>query len=193
MIASLRGKLIETTGSTAIIDVSGVGYELICTRDCLEQLISNQEVFIHVYTEVREDRISLFGFKDLLEKHVFKLLTLVKGLGSKSATEIISKIEKTELLKIIAEGNVTKLQTIKGIGKKTSERIIVELKDKVAEYASNNVAVKVSSVELEAGNEAINALISLGFNKSISEKAVSLVGQNFTDSSSIIREALKNL
>lgn len=195
MIASIRGQVLESDGSSVVVDVQGVGYQVFCTRACLSTFGTGDTVQITIFTEVKEDSIKLYGFADRLEKQVFILLTLVKGIGPKSALDIVSRIDARELLRLIGSGDLNTLQGVKGIGKKTAERVIVELKDKVGEYALEQQSASASlSHETEPLQDAISALQALGFTKKDAEGAVSKIqktGVQLTDSGVIVREALR--
>ena len=136
MISYLRGTVFHQSGTSITLDVAGVGYELVCSTSCLEAIAGEDEVQIIVYTDVREDAIKLYGFVDQLEKQVFQLLLKVKGVGAKSASEILSQVDKHDLLRLIGSGDSSRLCTVKGIGKKTADRIVLELKDQVASFAT---------------------------------------------------------
>jgi Holliday junction DNA helicase RuvA len=198
MIAMLKGTIDSIVGRAVTLDVAGVGYLVMCTSHCLKDAQVGQSVKLVVHTDVREDSIRLYGFEDQLEKQVFLLLTMVKGVGAKSASELVSRVEKRELLKIIAAGDITRLLQIKGVGKKTAERIIVELKDKVAEYALEGptIAGSIEQGDQPAAMElAIEGLRSLGFDRRESEQAVRLADVNLSgsgpDAAALIRESLK--
>jgi Holliday junction DNA helicase RuvA len=201
MIAYLRGVVREAAGSEVVLDVQGVGYSVFCTARLLGLLTAGEEVEITVHTDVREDSIQLYGFADLLEKRVFSLLTTVKGVGSKSASEIVSRIDVRELLRAIAGGDVGALQRIKGIGKKTAERIVVELKDRVGEFVQSAGPVKSDQsgllIEVESAplSEAMEALCALGFPRSEAEMLVGKVDLDAlakgSDASAIVRQALR--
>lgn len=198
MIASLRGKVIDIDGATATVEVMGVGYQVFCTRSCFASFELGSDVFIIVFTEVKEDLIRLYGFADKLEKQVFLLLTLVKGIGPKSALDVLSRIDAKQLLKMIGSGDISGLQNVKGVGKKTAERVIVELKDKVAAFALEQHGL-ASEITVSTGiegpyDDALMALQALGFTKKDAEKALSEVqktGVPLTDSGVIVREALR--
>lgn len=200
MIASLRGTILSLSATTVLIDVQGVGYEVRGSRALLERLDVGSQGTVVVYTEVREDAIRLYGFADQLEKQVFMLLTCVKGIGPKSASELLSKVDKTELLRLIAAGDLAQLQAIRGVGKKTAERIVLELKEKVGEYVveshrgepvgdSGNAAAPI--------DEAIEALVALGFARRDAERAVRSVAQSVVQGAegtgAIVREALRHV
>ena len=139
MISQLKGTVDSISAAKATIDVAGVGYEVHCSARCVANLELGKPAKIVVYTYVREDAITLYGFEDAVEKQAFLMLTSVQGVGPKSAAEIISAIDKLELLRTIGTGDSTQLQRIKGVGKKLSERIIVELKDKVADFVQGRI------------------------------------------------------
>ncbi|MDC0358079.1 Holliday junction branch migration protein RuvA [Oligoflexia bacterium] len=197
MIAQLRGIVLELSGNVAVLDVQGVGYEVICSSKCLAQMVVAEEVAVVIYTEVKEDSIRLYGFEDRLEREVFTLLIAVKGVGARSASEIVSRIEKRDLLRAIGEGDVTRLQGVKGIGKKTAERIVVELRDKVASYIEEQRWSRLG-MEIEvtsSTHDAIEALQALGFPRREAEQAVKRVelagGIEKMESGQIVKEALK--
>jgi Holliday junction DNA helicase RuvA len=163
----------------------------------LAKLAQGAEAALIVFTDVKEDSISLYGFEDRLERQVFLLLTKVNGVGARTASEIISRMDKLELLRIIGAGDVSRLQAVKGIGKKIAERIVMELKDRVAEFA-------VEKGELRTGlpsgldqpfEDAIQALVALGFSRKLAEQAVARARAGLSpeqaDSGRIIKEALR--
>lgn len=207
MIASLKGTVESIEGHSVIIDVSGVGYLVLCTQSTISKLDLGTHVFLIIYTEVREEAIKLYGFLDRLEKQTFLLLNLVKGIGPKSALDILSRIEAKLLLRIIAASDVAGIKAVKGIGQKTAERVILELKDKVAEFALEQAGDKsYESLKSEPIGEnqnyddSILALLALGFSKKDSETAVlkvknALIQKEVQPASSgdIVREALKEL
>ena len=196
MISSLHGIVEDMTLDVVTLSVNGVGYEVFCTRGLASSLETGEEYRLTVYTDVKEDSIRLYGFQDKLEKQVFLLLIKVSGVGARSAVEILSNMDKVELLRAIGSADTAKLQRVKGIGKKTSERIVVELKDKVAEFADQNTAQRTESLhELpEALQDALAAMVALGFSKRDAERAIASVqssGKSAATSGDIVREALK--
>lgn len=201
MISLLTGTVAHKYLSTLILDVNGVGYEIACTYQCAEKHAVGDTATIITYTDVKEDSIRLFGFHERLEKQIFLMLTAVKGVGSKSSLEILSTIPATALLRIIGSGDLDQLRRVKGIGKKTAERIVVELKDKVSEYAGEMAAERPAQIANgesysgHSGSDAIAALQALGFSEADSSKAV---GQALTDPNiasqsvgEIVKEALR--
>ena len=203
MIAKLTGKISEIFNSTVTIDVNGVGYEVFCSQECIQSLQVDHNAVITIYTDVKEDSISLYGFKDSQEKQVFLLLRKVKGVGARTGSQIISRVNKLELLRIIGSSDLTKLQSIKGIGKKLAERIIVELRDQVAEFVNEQVSSSVlfDPAINEPYNDALSALQALGFSRKDAENAINQVkasgvigvgkSSKDNDSGNIVREALK--
>ena len=200
MIASLRGVVssLSPTGM-AVIDVQGVGYEALCSGSCARSLQVGEEAQIVVYTDLtKEGAIRLFGFADTLEKRVFLLLTSVKGVGAKSASDILSRIDKRELLRVIGSGDVTALKDVRGIGKKTAERILVELKDKVSELISGALSDRI---EVEQGSDApredaLAVLRALGFSEREARESLDQAlradpGATGLDSGDLVKRALQ--
>ena len=196
MIAFLRGVVQAMSGSMVTLDVQGVGYAVRCTRQCIAALATGDQAAMVIHTEMREGAISLYGFADQTEKEVFLLLMCVKGVGARSASDILSFVDKQELLRCIGSSDVTRLQTIKGIGKKTAERIVVELRDRVVEFASA-VTPRGLAAEVVAGTaiqEAEEALKALGFTRSDAERALAQIDSALiaaAPSGELVREALR--
>ena len=202
MISQISGKLIDLSAQVATIDVHGVGYEVHCSNRCAASLELNSSVTVIVYTDVREDQIKLYGFLDRLEKQVFLMLTRVTGVGAKSASEIVSGVDAPTLLRAIADGDSARLQAIRGVGKKTAERIILELREKVGAYALEQQPGGHTVHVAQAGpySEATEGLVALGFSRTEAQRKISEVERilahgdakaRTADSASIIREALR--
>ncbi|MCB0310635.1 MAG: Holliday junction branch migration protein RuvA [Bdellovibrionales bacterium] len=197
MISSLRGRLLEINKSTVTLDVQGVGYEICCSRNCIESLEVGAQAAIVIYTVVREDSITLYGFADRLEKQVFLLLLQVKGVGARSASEILSCADKRDLLRIIAAGDVNGLQSIRGVGKKTAERIVVELRDKVGNFIVGGQADRlgVERIGNAALQDAVAAMEALGFSSREANAAVQALHDHGDvakmDAGQIVKEALR--
>lgn len=197
MIARLSGIVVDRLANIVVLDVNGVGYEIICSSQCLAKLSEDELSTAIVYTDVKEDSLKLYGFADQLEKEVFCMLIAVKGVGARSACEIVSSIEKLDLLRIIGSGEAAKLQRVKGIGKKTAERIVLELRDKVADYVRDDRRSEhvTFSAAASALDDALAALIALGFPAVEAQKAIDAVSSAGFDSNSdsglIVKEALK--
>lgn len=206
MIAALTGRVDEINAPYVTLDVQGVGYEVRCSQSCLNQMEIGSQTRLVIQTEVKEDSIRLFGFVDQLERRVFNLLLSVKGVGAKSAAEIVSAVDKAELLRIVAGGDVNRLYGIKGVGRKTAERIIVELRDKVAQYmVEQSSTARHTTGSVQPFVEAIEALQALGFSRRDAERAVEQAEQQLgvsrydqqspdtgeMDTALVIRTALK--
>lgn len=198
MIAYLRGIVLEIEGSRVVIDVQGVGYEVFCSRGCLSTLELGTEASFPVFTEVKEESLRLYGFDDRLERQVFIMLTQVKGVGAKSASDILSQINKVDLLRLIGAGESSLLQGVKGIGKKTAARIIVELKDRVMEFVqgvpASSSLTPSKIVVPDIRSDAEQALQALGFPLAVAKRALESVGERaleMKDSGELVREALR--
>lgn len=194
MIALLEGVVISVAGTVVVLDVHGVGYELRCSRTCIDQLEEGSAARIIVHTEVKEDSITLYGFGDSLEKQVFLLLLKVKGIAARTASDIISQINKLELLRVIGAQDLARLQTLKGIGRKTAERILVELRDQVADYVT---AVQSERAETGpvggAADDAVAALQALGFSRNDAERSVAQAQSEGVslEAGDLVRQALQ--
>ena len=179
MISRLRGTIEQLSGHVATVDVQGVGYEVFCSGRTVEQLEQGREATLIIFTEVREDAIRLFGFIDQIERQVFGLLIQVQGIGCKTAADILSKIEARELLRMLGAGDMDRLQAIKGIGKKTAQRLVVELKDKVGEFVADRPGAAepaaVAGKNSTQAQEAVQAMQALGFSAREAERAVQAV------------------
>ena len=195
MISTLTGLIADISSNKIIIDVSGVGYGVTCSTGCVEQLKVGGKTTLIVYTDVREDAIILYGFKDKLEREIFLLLKTVKGVGSKSAIDLLSQVKTFDLLRAIGSGDISGLQSLKGVGKKTSERIIVELKEKVGAFALEQAeGFKIDVVRTTPYQDAEAALMALGFSQSIANRALGQVQIEIKGSgntSELVKEALK--
>ncbi len=171
MIAKLRGKIIDKKPTEIVIDVNGVGYQVFISFNTFEdipELNANTELF--TYLSVRENSLTLFGFSTMSEKIVFEKLISVSGVGPKLAQSILSGIQTNELVDAIAAGDKSRLVAIPGVGRKTAERLVIELKDKMdsVDTETGYVHEGVSLIK----NDAVNALIALGYNKKTAELTV---------------------
>ncbi len=188
MIGYLNGKLITFYGSTVVLETGGVGYELTCTNNCLSRLINNKGGEAYVFTAVREDGIFLYGFDNMDEKDMFLKLTTVSGVGPKAALSILSHLGANGTRASILNSDVKSLASVKGLGKKTAEKIIVELRG----------GLPASSLEGQTtlnNDEAIEALIgTFGFDRNTASKAVALAKeQGAVELEEIIAIALRNI
>ena len=197
MIGYLKGKILSFTADTALIETGGVGYEVLCSASALSSLSGKSEGELYTYLQVREDGISLFGFASPAEKNMFLKLVSVSGVGPKMGIAVLSGMDINSLAVAIASSDVKKLSTVKGLGKKTAERIILELREKVAEDAAAAPAAKdaPAPVAVDAGDEdAVVALMSLGFTRAESTRAISKARAGGASTiEDVIREAIKGL
>ena len=167
MIASLKGELLYKSLTRVIVNVNGVGYEVRLPLSTYERLPdAGREVFLHIHTEVREDAINLFGFREAAEKEMFQLLITVSGIGAKLALAILSGIKPAELARAICGRDLGRLTELSGVGKKTAERLCLDLKDKVAVLLASQApadAAAGAAVDHNIINDVISALVNLGY------------------------------
>ncbi len=173
MIAFLRGDFVYKSPAVLHIDVQGVGYEVQISLHTYSQLESLDRGMLHIYHQVREDDEILFGFFELSEKEMFIQLLSVSGVGASTARMMLSSMKPEELARAIVNGNIRTLESIKGIGKKSAERIVLELRDKVGKrIPGSNISPLINNT-LE--QDALNALVSLGIARPVAEQAVKKV------------------
>jgi len=169
MIAHLRGRLIAKHPNQAIVEAAGVGYDVTITVPTFSDLPApGSEVALHIHTHVREDAIALFGFLRREEKQLFEKLITVSGIGPKLAITILSGMATAEMVGAIRSNDFARLTRIPGIGKKTAERMCVELRDKLEGFGAPQTVATHSAVE----EDVISALSNLGYQRTIAEKAV---------------------
>jgi Holliday junction DNA helicase RuvA len=207
MIATLSGKVLIKGMDRAVIDVSGVGYEVFLTTDSLAKLPDrNEETFLFIHTSVREDAIVLYGFLGEDEKGMFLNLTSVSGIGPKLGLAALSGMPVVDLAQAIAAKDIKRLTTLQGVGKKTAERMCVELKDKVGHLVTglgnDGAGVGRSTVPgtSSAVMDVISVLLNLGYADPVCRQALSSVKRRLGDESfyeasveELIRECLRNL
>ena len=185
MIGSRKGKIILKTNKFLIVETAGVGYKVNVSPDMLSKLKKiNEDILLWIHTHVREDILDLYGFLDRQELEFFEMLINVSGIGPKGALSILGIASIETLKKAIGTGDTTYLTKISGIGRKTAEKIIIELRDKI-------VAGKTGA-SLQGELDALEALRSLGYSQSEAREALKKVLPN-TDTNTKIREALKIL
>ena len=192
MISFLRGKLLHKSPTEIIVDVNGIGYAAsisLTTFQALENANGEINIFTHLY--VREDTMQLFGFASEQEREMFKLLITVSGIGPKMAQTILSGMNTEELRNAIFSSNVTSLTTIPGVGKKTAERLIVELRDKLGKVETKESFLSSSSPQQQNFSEAVLALTSLGYNRANAEQTVRTVLQNSSGTTLSLEEIIK--
>lgn len=206
MIATLTGKVLLKYSDRAVVDVGGVGYEVILSTDGVAGLPEKGgEVFLHIHTNVREDAITLFGFLDEREKELFLVLRTVSGIGPKLALAILSGMPVETICQAIVAGDIKRLSTLPGIGKRTAERLCVELKEKVAHLTHGAIPLPSGEREIiaAAGSvvaDALSALTNLGYPDAVARGALGTVKKQLGDEAFaglrieiLIREALKTL
>ncbi len=201
MYAFVQGKLYSKNSGEVVVNCSGVGYLINTSLQTFEKLPNvNEDVFLNTYLIVREDSHQLYGFLNTQELELFKLLISISGVGPKVALGILSSVTPSILLDSIIRNDLLKLQKLPGIGKKTAERLVLELKDKIqkVDIQSNDDSSSKSAIgDLTLFDEATSALIALGYNKTLAEKAVKQSENDFKLQTSktvevLIRLALKN-
>ena len=175
MLDFIKGEIVELNPTSVVLEVAGLGYAIHISLNTYSVLSEKKEAKLYVYEVIREDAHLLFGFSEKRERELFLLLISVSGVGANTARMILSSLPAPELESVISSGNSNVLKTIKGIGAKTAERIIIDLKDKIK--FSDNIASGEKSVSIsnEVANEAVSALMMLGFNRIASQKAVSTI------------------
>ena len=195
MFYSLRGKLIDISNLSIAIECAGVGYKCIVTQNTLKELPAlGEEVYIYTYLNVREDAMELFGFSKLNELNCFKLLTSVSGVGAKVGVAILSTLSAEQVAIAIASDDSKTLTMAPGVGNKLAQRIILELKDKVAKAQVNASISSLTNVTIPVGNAAaaVNALFVLGYSKSEATAEIAKLDDNMPVEE-LIRTALKSM
>lgn len=191
MIEYIKGAIDEITPTYAVIDISGVGYLLNISLNAFAKLQNENTAKLYVYESIREDAHVLYGFIDKRERELFLALISVSGVGPNTARMILSSLTSSDLEATIASGNVAALKAVKGIGAKTAQRIIVDLKDKIK--PTGDTLILQTAVTSEVYDEALAALVALGFTQQMSQKALQKL---FVENPSItveqaIKQALK--
>jgi Holliday junction DNA helicase RuvA len=193
MIAHIQGKLVEKTPTEVIIDCGGVGYHINISLHTYSLLPNSDSIKLFTYLQIKEDGQTLFGFVEKSEREIFKMLLSVSGIGSSIARTMLSSLDPKQIIQALAIGDLATIQSIKGIGTKTAQRAILDLKDKVLKlYDLDEVSVLQNNTNKD---EALSALEVLGFNKKLAEKVVDKIVNLNSDATveSIIKQALKNL
>lgn len=193
MITHLNGKLVEKNPTYVIIECNGVGYFLHISLNTFTKIPDSEALKLYTYLNVKEDSHTLFGFADKTEREIFKLLISVSGVGPSTGRTMLSSMTPEQIQQAIASEDVATIQSVKGIGAKTAQRVIIDLRDKIVktyeiseDSASNNNTIK---------DEALSALEVLGFSRKQVEKLVQKIIQEAPDTTleNIIKQALKNL
>ncbi|NDI97834.1 Holliday junction branch migration protein RuvA [Flavobacterium sp. LaA7.5] len=193
MIAHLQGRLVEKLPTEVIIECNGVGYQVNISLHTFSMLPDSENIKLFTFLQVKEDAHTLFGFVEKAERELFKLLLSVSGVGASTARTMLSSLDPKQIINAIGSGDVVTIQSIKGIGTKTAQRVILDLKDKVLKlYDLEEVSVAGYNTNKD---EALSALEVLGFNKKLAEKAVERIVKETPEANveTIIKQALKNL
>jgi Holliday junction DNA helicase RuvA len=193
MIAHIQGKLVEKTPTDVVIDCNGVGYHINISLHTFSLLPQSDFIKLYTHLQIKEDAHSLYGFVEKSERELFKLLLSVSGIGAGIARTMLSSLDPKQIIQAIANGEVGTIQSIKGIGNKTAQRVILDLRDKVLKiYDLNEISVAQHNINRE---ESLSALEVLGYVRKNAEKAVDKILKESPEASveTIIKQALKNL
>lgn len=198
MIEYLKGELAEVSPAMAVIDCNGVGYGINISLNTYSAIQGKKAVKLYIYEGIREDAYVLYGFSTKQERELFLLLISVSGIGGNTARMILSALSPAELCNVISSGNDKLLKSVKGIGLKTAQRIIVDLKDKIASTGMETVSGSISALSpahSEIHDEAVAALTMLGFAQAPSQKVVAAILKEDSKLSveNVIKLALKRL
>ena len=194
MIAFVRGHFGLKTPARVVVDVNGVGYDLQISLHTYSAISNKDSGQLFTYLHITENAQTLFGFAELAEKELFLNLISVSGVGASTARMMLSGMRPDEIARAIIQGNTQQLEGIKGIGKKSAERLILELRDKLAKQSLDSGVVFTGAQKVDV--DAVNALIALGIGRAMAEQAVKKTTPLVTDNTNledIIKQALKNL
>ncbi len=193
MITHIQGRLVEKNPTDLVIDCNGVGYSLSITLHTFSQLPNEEHIKLYTHLQVREDSHTLFGFSSKVEREIFRLLISVSGVGASTARTMLSSLSPEQVTEAIAYNKLDTIQSVKGIGAKTAQRVVLDLKDKIVKvYGLNDVSSILSNTNK---TEALSALETLGFARKQAEKVCDKIVKNDPEVSveNLIKQALKNL
>jgi Holliday junction DNA helicase RuvA len=193
MITHIQGRLVEKNPTDVVIDCNGVGYFLSISLHTFSQLPTSENVKLFTHLLVREDSHTLYGFSSEAEREIFRLLISVSGIGASTARTMLSSLSPDQVTEAIAANDIASIQSVKGIGSKTAQRVILDLKDKILKvYGLSGISAVSSNTNK---NEALSALETLGFARKQVEKVCDKIISQDPEASveSIIKQALKNL
>jgi Holliday junction DNA helicase RuvA len=196
MIGSLRGKLVMKQAPHLVVEVGGVGYEIEAPMTTFYKLpVTGEDIQLYTHLVVREDAHLLFGFASEQERRLFRTLIKVNGVGAKLALTILSGIETDEFILCIQSGNTDRLVRLPGIGKKTAERLVVEMRDRLKDWhielPGRPAGPVTGRTSASAVDDAVSALVSLGYKPQEASRLVLAIATNEMNSETLIREALK--
>ncbi|HLT49850.1 Holliday junction branch migration protein RuvA [Aequorivita nionensis] len=193
MITHIQGRLVEKNPTDVVIDCNGVGYFINISLHTFSELPTSENVKLFTHLLIREDAHTLYGFSSIAEREIFKLLISVSGVGASTARTMLSSLAPDQVLDAIATNDIVTIQSVKGIGAKTAQRVVLDLKDKILKvYGLSSISAGSSNTNK---NEALSALETLGFVRKQSEKVVDTIVKENPQASieMIIKQALKNL
>jgi len=193
MITHLEGRIVERNPTNVVIDCKGVGYFLNISLHTYSQLPNTENVKLFTHLQVREDAHTLYGFSSIIEREIFRLLISVSGIGANTARTMLSSLSPGQIKEAIASEDVVTIQSIKGIGAKTAQRVVLDIRDKILKVYGLEDVSAISSNTMK--NEALSALETLGFARKQAEKACDMVLRENPEATveTIIKGALKNL
>lgn len=193
MITHIQGRLVEKNPTDVVIDCNGVGYFVNISLHTFSELPEGENVKLFTHLQVREDAHTLYGFSSIVEREIFRMLISVSGVGASTARTMLSSLAPEQVLEAISHNDIATIQSVKGIGAKTAQRVVLDLKDKILKvYGLSAISTETSNTNK---NEALSALETLGFVRKQSEKVVDAVLKEQPQASveMIIKQALKNL
>ena len=201
MIGFLSGKILEKEANTLIVDVGGVGYEVTIPLSTFYELGDlGSDVSLRIFTYVREDTLQLFGFKTTRERDLYLKLISVQGIGAKSGITMLSGMSADEIVAAIRSNNIARLVAIPGVGKKTAERMVIELRDKIGELSAGAAASSAAAAGADGSpdsvfDDALSALVNLGYQRNAAEKALQEAAKNGAEMNvqKLLRSALQKL
>lgn len=196
MIALLTGKFLHKTATSVVIDAGGVGYELQISLHTYSAIQGADQGSLYTHLKVAEDAFTLYGFHDLAEKEIFLKLISISGVGAATARMMLSSMKPNEIAQAIATGQVRVLEGVKGIGKKTAERIVLELKDKMGKMTTGYQPIISGDANNTAANDALEALLALGISRPMAEQAIRKASAAMPADAAVevlIKQALKNI
>lgn len=196
MIARLRGVLIEKQAPEIVVDVGGVGYEVLVPMTTLYQLPAlGEEVALYTHFVVREDAQQLYGFADAASRQLFRDLVKVNGVGPKMALAIQSGMDSNDFVRCVQDGDTAALVRVPGVGKKTAERLVIEMRDRLQKWQlpADSATAPARETVVDAAAEAEAALVALGYKPQEASRAIAALDAEGQGSDALIRQALKNM
>jgi Holliday junction DNA helicase RuvA len=193
MITQLKGRMIEKSPTEIVIDCNGVGYLVNISLNTFSKLSDSESISLYTHLQVKEDSHTLFGFYEKTERNLFRQLISVSGIGASTARTMLSSLTPSEIQSAIVSGNVSVIQSVKGIGLKTAQRVIIDLKDKVSLISENNQFI--GNISNTNQDEALSALEVLGYNRKQTSKLIEMLVNNSPEMSveELIKRALNKL